>query len=120
MTCDIDFSRKSSLTYHIATIHEGKKPYQCNSCDSQFFTMNQLKKHRVSVHEKVSHNCDLCGKVFFQKGHLNRHTRNVHEVKKPGDNSVLEVTNESEIAWANKHIWKGVFWKPKNLNQGGI
>ena len=87
-----------SLNHHITTIHEGKKPYQCNYCDSQFFNMNQLKKHRVSVHEKVSHNCDLCGKVFFQKGHLNRHTRNVHEVKKPGDNSVLEVTNESEIA----------------------
>ena len=38
------------------------------------------------------------GKIFLQKGHLNRHTRNVHEGKKPGDNSISEVTNESEIA----------------------
>ena len=49
--CDNNFSEKGSLTRHIGSVHEGKKPFKCSICDYKFKTKWNLSKHIASVHE---------------------------------------------------------------------
>ena len=50
--CDTNFASKQGLNTHIATVHEGKKPYRCNTCDSSFSQKQTLKNHITMVHEQ--------------------------------------------------------------------
>ena len=49
--CDANFARKAHLNVHLASIHEGKKPFQCNLCETSFVQKGTLKKHLASIHE---------------------------------------------------------------------
>ena len=41
---------------HIAAVHEGKKPYKCDTCDVKFSSKQGLNRHFAAVHkEKKSH-----------------------------------------------------------------
>jgi uncharacterized Zn-finger protein len=40
-----------SVNGHIASVHEGKKPFKCNICDTSFSQKVNLKRPIVSVHE---------------------------------------------------------------------
>ena len=40
---------------HIATIHEGKKPFKCDICNVNFGQKVGLKKHVATVHEGKKH-----------------------------------------------------------------
>ena len=32
-TCEYTYSQKSHLNQHVAKVHEGKKPFKCQICD---------------------------------------------------------------------------------------
>ena len=38
---------------HIISVHEGNKPFRCSICGYKFSQKWVLKKHMVSVHEKL-------------------------------------------------------------------
>ena len=38
------------LNEHIASVHEGKKPFQCEMCDVQFELELELNEHIALVH----------------------------------------------------------------------
>ena len=44
------FSQSNCLKWHIESVHEGKKPFKCNNCDTSFSTnnliINQFMKER--------------------------------------------------------------------------
>ena len=50
--CCKTFSGMGSLKIHIASIHEGKKPFKCNICDFTFSRKGSLNGHILRVHEK--------------------------------------------------------------------
>ena len=41
----------ADLNRHVTSVHEGKKPFQCNACDASFAQNSDLKKNKASVHE---------------------------------------------------------------------
>ena len=53
--------RKSKLNGHIASVHEGKKPFKYNICDVSFTQKGEINGHFASVHE---------GKKAFQGQHM--------------------------------------------------
>ena len=61
---------KYDLNLHIASVHEGKKPFKCEICDDQFELKHELNEHIASVHEEENqsaHNdcmmmCHICKK----------------------------------------------------------
>ena len=62
------FSLKGNLKVHIASVHERKKSYVCESCKTSFSTKDHLKRHIASVHErKKPHRCESCKTNFSQK-----------------------------------------------------
>ena len=50
---------------HIATVHEGKKPFKCEACDAKFKSKQGMNGHIVTVHEgKKLFKCEICDYGF--------------------------------------------------------
>jgi KRAB domain-containing zinc finger protein len=67
-------------------VHEGKKPFPCSQCESQFYFSTRLKEHIEKVHEgktSVNSKCEVCNKQFISVRGLKEHISRVHEGKKP-------------------------------------
>ena len=63
--CNACFSKKVGLETHISMVHDGNKSFECNLCQFATATENNLKAHIKSVHaEKESYECTICKKVF--------------------------------------------------------
>ena len=62
-----DFSPRSNLNRHVEPVHEGKKSFKCNVCDTAFSEKSKLNGHIESVHEgKKPFKCNDCGAAFSQ------------------------------------------------------
>ena len=80
--CNKQYSHKSHLNQHIASVHDGKK-HECDHCKKQFSHRSSLKVHIDAVHEGTKFDCDMCDKTFTQKNSLKIHIKTVHEKKRP-------------------------------------
>lgn len=64
---------------HIASVHEGKRPFKCESCGATFTLKEHLKTHSY-VHTKDNpHKCSLCDASFVQKQALSKHLSTIHD-----------------------------------------
>ena len=78
--CEVYFGLKYDLNLHIASVHEGKKPFKCEICDDQFELKHELNEHIASVHEEENqsaHNdfeqfLKSCTARFMSQNHLSR------------------------------------------------
>lgn len=91
-TCCKYFQWKCLLKFHISSVHEGKKIFQCKFCPKQYTQSNNLKIHMQNSHEKANsiNKCNWCNKNFSGIGPLNRHIRVIHE------NSEKYICNECD------------------------
>ena len=81
--CDASFVEKRGLNRHVASVHEKKKPFQCSICNYGSAEKSKLKGHIASVHEGIRpFQCNICDASFVGKGDLNRHVASVHEKKR--------------------------------------
>ena len=88
--CNVNFGLKGSLEKHMATDHEGEKPFKCNLCDYISAFNSNLKNHYVknhaeSVQDGANHNCSECIFSVETKTLLLRHIRKVHGTIVPYD-----------------------------------
>ena len=50
---------------HIATIHEGKKQFQCDICKAEFTSKGGMKGHLRTIHEgDKQFKCEICNACF--------------------------------------------------------
>ena len=52
--CDFSCSQYTNINRHVAFVHEGKKPFKCDTCDTCDYSCSQksdMNKHFASVHE---------------------------------------------------------------------
>ena len=81
--CNLFFAKNQHLNAHIASVHEGKKPYQCDICVTSFKTEQKLDEHVLSVHEgKKPAQCGVCIEGFSSLIILKKHLASVHKEKK--------------------------------------
>ena len=48
---DYRCSQKGDMNKHVASVHEGKKPFKCDICDRSFSLKSHMNRHVASVHE---------------------------------------------------------------------
>ena len=62
------------LNEHIESVLEGKKPFECNCCDSDVIIQADLDNQERSVHEgKKSLKCSVCDAYFNVENDLKSH-----------------------------------------------
>jgi KRAB domain-containing zinc finger protein len=76
--CSKGYLKNSALQIHILT-HSNFKPYQCDTCSSEYYTRYQLICHmnKKHIHPK-SQICEICGKGFQSKHNIRRHIQTAH------------------------------------------
>ena len=80
---DVVLKSNRNLNLHIASVHEGKRPYQCLICNGTFTQKAHLNTHVKSIHEeKKPHECSICDSKFKGRTSLKYHIETVHEEKK--------------------------------------
>ena len=86
--CNKTFKTLQNKQLHVASVHEGKKPFKCTICKKTFKTLQNLQLHVARVHEgKKAHEDEI-------KKHLVelQHSLEKKAVCIPNDESV-EITN---------------------------
>ena len=80
INCNFTCAKQETLLKHIATVHYGKKPFQCHICEDNFAQKMELKKHIKSNHEvKQVFKCTICNLKLTNKSRLARHVAYVHD-----------------------------------------
>ena len=98
------FATKQYLKINITSVHEGIKPFKCNSCGASFARKSQLKNHIVSIQKKTPFKCNTCDSSFASKGSLIVHNSSNHGGEKPficntcDDKFILKVSLDKHIA----------------------
>ncbi|OTF74572.1 hypothetical protein BLA29_003506 [Euroglyphus maynei] len=72
-------SRKRPIKYRATKRPESERRFQCDQCESRFFTQKDVKRHMV-VHTGVRNfPCPFCKQRFGRKDHLVRHAKKSHD-----------------------------------------
>ena len=79
--CGRNFTEKRNLEHHNESYHAPRNLKCEMGCeDLKFATNKQMKYHMMSVHEKEKpFNCNLCDYSSVTKSNFNRHVSDVHE-----------------------------------------
>ena len=81
--CDKSFARNQNLVYHVATVHEEKKPFKCDKCGNCFGTKQNMESHIKVMHEKIKIKkevpCPICNQILSRKDALAKHLRTMHK-----------------------------------------
>ena len=100
-TCGKSCQSHSAMKLHIATVHEGKKPYQCTECDRKFGSSGNLNTHLRKKHQQF----DLSKLRSVPKTSI----LPVHEKKKPAKlkngskNNILSKSSVEEMGFISDH-----------------
>ncbi|XP_028516179.1 zinc finger protein 585A [Exaiptasia diaphana] len=117
--CNLGFKCERHLENYEKIIHNGTKPFKCDSCDKVFAHKNSLKIHKEAHKNKVSSNlersgvlhhakkqqsiqtteksfkCTICHKTYKQKGYLKLHIQ-IHRGEKEFTCSICRKTFSSK------------------------
>ena len=68
VTFVVKYQIKKNFKSHIESVHERKKPYECDICGKVLDEEQNFKSHIESVHErKQPYECDIFGEVFNEE-----------------------------------------------------
>ena len=75
--CNYTCLYKSSLRYHVASIHSElpMEKFSCPVCNETYTKKDTVRVHIQTVHERVEFPCDTCSFVCFNKRNLKVHER---------------------------------------------
>ena len=72
-TCDMLFKSLELLSDHQKTLHDNNRQFACRYCSKRFNDKYNMRKHvLIHVGEK-RHKCQFCDKAFLRKDHLRSH-----------------------------------------------
>lgn len=75
--CGKKFHQKVLWEHHEKK-HTDVKPFNCEQCTSNFYSLRDLKRHFQRVHEKVTRKCLLCEMQFSRKDKYRNHLLKKH------------------------------------------
>ena len=83
--CKATFAHKQGLNGHLISYPEGKKQFQCFSCNKLFLHLQSLSVHNISCHLKTGNVskkyivCNICDETYMSMRNLKSHISSIHE-----------------------------------------
>ena len=74
--CEKIFGYKKTFQNHVNRFHLGKA-IKCELCCKEV-SLNNIKRHRETVHTEVRVKCKFCAKLFKSNDSLNSHVKSLH------------------------------------------
>lgn len=71
--CHKSFTRPSLLTNHQQSVHQGIRPFQCDTCPKAFIKKSHLERHLISHSTEKPFHCSFCNKGVTTQQQLKRH-----------------------------------------------
>ena len=107
--CDYICSKKWILVKHFSSVHEKKKPFECDICAyTCSWKVTLFKTHIASVHEgKKPFKCHVCDAKFSNKPNMKRHINPI---------TVICVSKSTR----QMQIWKDTFQQFKKGKQSNV
>ena len=106
--CDKQYCSSRNLKRHKQSTHEGVT-HPCDQCSFKTNHLESLRQHEKSVHEKVKYPCDQCNYQATTSGNLQRHIESVHEgIKYPCEQCNYKATQTSNLQQHIKSVHDGV------------
>ena len=76
--CDDVLKNRNQFRNHMASLHQGEKPFKCLQCDTGFSGPDYLKRHKCPYNEIIEHSCKESDKVFKTTKTLRIHLKSDH------------------------------------------
>jgi hypothetical protein len=73
--CGNSYNKVTILNNHIKAVHQGEKPYECETCGKAFARKQKMKEHMLIHTGDASWMCPLCGKSMTNSGSKYNHKR---------------------------------------------
>ena len=67
------------MTLEYIELLEADTKYPCIQCEYKATTQGSLKKHILSVHQKIKYPCNQCDYKATTQGSLKKHIESIHE-----------------------------------------
>jgi hypothetical protein len=80
--CDRCFADKSSMNKHQRTVHEQRRPHQCEVCLKGFPSTSHLNDHMATHSKERKFSCQTCNRTFSFRTSLKKHL-STHSDAKP-------------------------------------
>ena len=94
--CNVGFTKSSHMKSHIASVHDGEKPFQCKLCETRFTRNGGLRRHMEVVHEKIKrHKCPHCEEAFNKRVKLKKHLASIHADKLQIEGPQMAIKSEA-------------------------
>ena len=105
------------MSRHVSSVHEKKKPFQCNLCGKCFTENGSVTKHITTIHEGIKlFLCNDCGSKFGTKSELSKHTSKKHNTS-IHDGKMLSKYEFSINSITKKELRKTVENKTSNIGK---
>ena len=79
--CGKDFLHSFTLVEHIEIVHQGKRPFQCETCSKTFSRKGSLRTHKLLHSGMKPFPCPLCDKKCREKIQLIKHLLKKHQIQ---------------------------------------
>ncbi|XP_030755112.1 zinc finger protein 664-like [Sitophilus oryzae] len=76
--CELLFARSDRYVQHLRSKHTFEKPFQCDLCDSKYFSSYNLNVHKRKHTNEKPFVCAACGKKFRSSTDLWQHNK-IHD-----------------------------------------
>jgi len=72
-TCDMLFKSIDHLSEHQKSVHDNNRQFTCRFCSKKFNDKYNMRKHVLIHVGERRHKCQYCDKAFLRKDHLRSH-----------------------------------------------
>ncbi|XP_021965810.2 zinc finger protein 254 [Folsomia candida] len=107
-SCSKSFTRRETLSEHIARDHTRVKEHVCEICGKNFYTILSLRKHLRGHDESIRSRCETCGEDFLYASSLQTHQVREHGADRVVCDECGATFTSTKGLWEHKRTHTGI------------